>query len=182
MFELLRENLQRPRDRRQLLLPVVEAAAALHELQVVDDEHVEAVLELEPPRLGAHLEDADRRRVVDEHLRVVQPRERVDEPRVVLLAEEPAAEPVRVDARLGREHAHEQLLLRHLEAEDADGLAGLDAAVQRDVQHEARLAHRRPRRDDDEVRLLEAGRHLVEIDEAARHAGDQPAVLPAAAR
>ena len=50
----------------------------------------------------------------------------VDEPRVVLLAEEAAAEPVRVDARLGREHAHEQLLLRHFQAEDADGLAGLD--------------------------------------------------------
>ena len=118
-----------------------------------------------------------RRRVVDEHLGVVQPRERLDQPRVVLLAEEPAAEPVRIDARLGRQHAHEQLLLRHLEAEDADGLAGLDAAVQRHVQHEARLAHRRPRRDDDQVRLLEARRHLVEIDEPARHAGDEALVL-----
>ena len=56
-------------------------------------------------------------------------------------------------------------------------LAGLDRRVQRHVQDEARLAHRRPRGDDDEVRLLEAGRHLVEIDEAGRHAGDQPLVF-----
>ena len=68
--ELLREDLERPRDRRQLLLAALEPAAALHQLQVVDDEHVEAVLQLEPARLGAHLEDADRRRVVDEDLRV----------------------------------------------------------------------------------------------------------------
>ena len=31
-------------------------------------------------------------------------------------------------------------------------------------------------------RLLEAGRHLVEIDEAARHAGDEAACAAAAAR
>ena len=58
-FEFLGENLQRSRDRRKLLLPVVELPAALHQLQVVDDQHVQAVLHLEPPGLGAHLENAD---------------------------------------------------------------------------------------------------------------------------
>ncbi len=47
----------------------------------------------------------------------------------------------------------------------------------RDVQHEAGLSHRRPGRDDDQVAPLEAARHLVEIDEAGRHAGDEPLVL-----
>ena len=175
--ELLGENLQRPGNRRQFLLPVLEPPAPLHELEVVDDQHVESVLELEPPRLGTHLEDADRRRVVDEHFRVVEPAEGVDQPGVVLLAEKPAAEAVRVDPRFRRQHAQEQLLFRHFQAEHAHRLPGLDAAVERHVQHEAGLPHRRARGDDHQVGFLESRRHLVEIDEAARHAGDQPLVL-----
>jgi hypothetical protein len=85
----------------------------------------------------------------------------------------PAAQPVRVDARLAGEHAQEQLLLRHLEAEHADGHVGLGADVLRDVQHEAGLAHRRAGRDDDQIRRLQPRRHLVEIGEAGRDAGDQ---------
>ena len=140
-------------------------------------EQVEAVLGLQPPRLGAHLEDADRRRVVDEDARLGERAERVRQPAVVLLAQEPTAEPVRIDAGLGRQHAHEQLLFRHLEAEEADRHVGRRADVERDVEHEARLPHRRPRRDEHEVGRLEAGGHLVEIDETGRHAGDQALVL-----
>ena len=98
---------------------------------------------------------------------------RVRQLREVALAEEPGAQPVRVDAGLGRQHAQEQLLLRHFEAEEADRHVGLRADVLRDVEHEARLAHRRPRRDDDEVGRLEPGHHLVELDEPGRHAGDE---------
>ena len=137
----------------------------------------EAVLGLEPARLGAHLEHADRRGVVDEHPRLGERAERVRQPAVVLLAQVAAAEPVRVDPRLGRQHAHEQLLLRHFQAEEADGHVGLGADVLRDVEHEAGLAHRRARRDQHQVRRLQARGHLVEIDEAGRHAGDQPLVL-----
>src|SRR5438477_2955509 len=45
--------------------------------------------------------------------------------------------------------------LRHLEAEDADRHVGPGPDVLRHVQHEARLSHRRPRRDDHEVRGLQ---------------------------
>ena len=45
--------------------------------------------------------------------------------------------------------------------------------VLRDVQDERGLADRRPRRDDDEIARLKAGRHLVEIGEPRRHAGDE---------
>ena len=133
----------------------------------------QAVLGRQAPALGAHLEHADRRRVVDEDLRLAQRADRLRQPAPVALAEKPAAQPVRVDARLGGQHAEEQLLLRHFEAEHADRHVGLGADVLRDVQHEARLPHRRTRRDDDEVRRLKPGRHLVEIGEAGRHAGDQ---------
>ena len=53
----------------------------------------------------------------------------------------------------------------------------VDADVLRDVQDEAGLAHRRARGDEHEVGRLQARRHLVEIDEAGGHAGDQPLVL-----
>ncbi len=66
-----------------------------------------------------------------------------------------------------------KIFLRHFEAEHADGHVGLGPDVLRDVQHEARLAHRRARRDDDQIRGLQPRRHLVEIGEAGRHARDQ---------
>ena len=67
-------------------------------------------------------------RVVDEQLRLAQRLERVRDLPVFLLADLPAQQAVGVDLRLGREHAHEQLLFRHFEAEEAG-----DAAVGRDV-------------------------------------------------
>ena len=98
---------------------------------------------------------------------------------VVVGREVAAAQAVRVDPRLGGEQADEQLLRRHLQAEEADRHRPL--AVERDVlgdvQHEAGLAHRRPRRDDHHVARLQAGRHLVQLGEPGRHARDQAAVL-----
>ena len=46
-----------------------------------------------------------------------------------------------------------------------------------DVEHQAGLAHRRARRDDDQVAALEAARHLIDVVEAGRHAGDEALVL-----
>ena len=176
-LQFLREDLQRPRNGREFLLAVVEPAAPLHQLKVIDDEHVEAVLHLQASCLGAHFEDADRRGVVDEDLGVVHARERGHQPVVVVFAQEPAAEAVGVHARLGRQQAHEQLFLGHLEAEDPHALARLDGAVHRHVEHEARLPHRRPGRDDDQVGRLEPRRHLIEIDKPARNARDQALVF-----
>ena len=85
----------------------------------------------------------------------------------------PGAQPMAVDARLGGEHAEEQLFLRHFEAEDADRASGFRPDVLRDVQDERGLADRRPRRDDDEIARLKARRQLVEIGESRRHAGDE---------
>ena len=61
------------------------------------------------------------------------------------------------------QQAQDELLLAHLEAEDADALALLDGGVLGDVEREARLADRRPGREDDQVALLEAGRERVEV-------------------
>ena len=132
---------------------------------------------LEAARLGAHLEHADRRGIVDEHLRFGERAQGVRQAAVILLVEMPGPEPMRVDSRLGRQHAHEQLLFRHLEAEKPDDHGGGRTDVLRHVQHQAGLPHRRTSGDDNQVPALEAGRHVVEIREAARHAGDRPLVL-----
>ena len=135
------------------------------------------MLRLEAARLRAHLEHADRRRVVDEHARLGERAERVRQLAVVLLVQVAAAKAMRVDARFGRQHAHEQLLLGHLQAEEADRLVGGGADVLRHVQHEAGLAHRRARGHDHEIARLEAGRHFVQIVEPAGDAGDRPLAL-----
>src|SRR5262249_46038594 len=57
-LQLLGEPLQRSRDRGELRLTALETAAPLHQLDVVDDEQVQAVLGLKAARLRAHLEDA----------------------------------------------------------------------------------------------------------------------------
>ncbi len=51
-----------------------------------------------------------------------------------------------------------------------------DGGVLRDVEREARLADRRPGREDDQVALLEAGRERVEVREPGADAADLAAV------
>ena len=88
----------------------------------------------------------------------------------------PAAQPLRVDVGDAREQAQDELLLAHLEAEDADALALLDRGVLGDVEREARLADGRAGGDDDQVALLEPGGQRVEVGEAGADAADLAAV------
>ena len=148
----------------------------LHQLEVVDDDEVQAGLRLEPARLGAQLHRADVRRVVDVHRRFGQRVHGRRDPGEVHLLEEAGAQALRVDVGDAREQAQDELLLAHLEAEHADALALLDGGVLGDVEREARLADRRAGRDDDQVALLEAGRQRVEVREAGADAADLAAV------
>ena len=73
---------------------------------------------------------------------------------------------------LGREHAERQLLLAHLEREDADRLVLPDRHVLGDVERQTRLAHSGAAGDDDQVRRIEPAAHLVEVGEARRQADE----------
>ena len=75
-----------------------------------------------------------------------------------------------------REEPEDELLLAHLEAEDADTLLLVDRRMLGDVEREARLADAGASRDDDEVALLEARRQRIEVGEAGPYAADLPAV------
>ena len=70
-----------------------------------------------------------------------------------------------------------ELGLRHLEREEGDGLLLLDGDEVRDVRHYRRLAHGRPRGEDDQVARLEAAGDLVEIREPGGRAGQVPLSL-----
>jgi hypothetical protein len=61
------QGLERPGDEADLLHAVLAATAAfaLHQLEIVQDNHVDAALVVEAEGLGAHLRDADHRGIVD---------------------------------------------------------------------------------------------------------------------
>src|SRR5687768_8910448 len=79
---------------------------------------------------------------------------------------------LRVDLRLGAQHALDELLRRHLEAQHEHGAAERDAHVLGDVEREGRLSHAWASGDDDEIRRLEARRLEIELLEAGGDAGD----------
>ena len=102
--------------------------------------------------------------------------ERVRDLAVLALPDLAAQQAIGVDLRLRREHAHEQRLLRHFEAEEP-GHAAVRGHVLADVQHQAGLAHRRAGGDDHQVAGLQAARLAVDVVEAGRDAGDVALVL-----
>ena len=141
--EFLRQAFQLARNLRDLLLARLDAArGAGHQLQVVNDDQVEALLlRGEPPGLRAHLQHRDARRVVYENLRVGERAQGAGEPRPLVARQIPAAEAVRVHPPLRAEHPHHQRLLRHLQREDGDDRPRLNRRVLRERQAEARVVN-----------------------------------------
>ena len=114
-------------------------------------------------------------RVVDVDGRLGERVHRRGDPREVHLLEEAAPKALRVDVRDARQQPEHELLLAHLQAEDADRLPVAHGRVLGDVQREARLADAGPSGEDHEVALLEPGRECVQV----REAGADPAHLAA---
>ena len=75
------------------------------------------------------------------------------------------------------QQTQDELLLAHLEAEDADGLALAHGGVLREVEREARLTDAGPGGEDDQVRLLEPAGQRVQVREAGADAADLALVL-----
>src|SRR5438132_2074841 len=169
--ELLGQGLERARDLGDLLLPVLGVPAP-HELEIVDDDEVEAVLGLHASRLGPRLEHGQGGRVVDVDGRLREPARGVGEARPVARVEVTRAHLVRIHAPLRAEETLDELLLGHLEAQDEDATLAPHARVLGDVHGEGGLAHGGPPRNDDEIARLEARGLLVEPGEARGQSGD----------
>src|SRR5262245_59120124 len=169
--ELLGQRLEGAGNLRDLLLAVLRAATP-HELEVVDHDHVEAVLRLPAPRLRPCLEHGERGGVVDEDGRLGEPACRVGQARPVARVEIAGAHLVGVDPALRAQEALHELLLGHLEAQHEHPLVIAHAGVLGDVHGKGRLPHGGPARDDDEIARLEARGQLIELAEAGGESGD----------
>src|SRR5690606_13325392 len=114
--------LERPRDVADFLDAVLAARArlALHELQVVDDDEVEAPFGGEAARLGAKLRRRKHWRVVEPDVRLGKNTRSADNAALLELGLLAEAQAGRINARLGREQAHGELLGRHLERKEDD--------------------------------------------------------------
>ena len=178
------DRFQASRDLRNLLVPRLDLSFDGHQLEVVDHDHVEAGLHLQPPRFGAHLHDVDAGRVIDEDLRLGQARGGVGEVAPVPLAEHARPDEVIGDAGLRRKDAEADLLLRHFQREDADRVQPLrrrpriagaigDGDRFGHVHHKGRLPHRRPCGNNYQILRLEPRGEFVESVVAGGDAGDQ---------
>ena len=92
------------------------------------------------------------------------------------LGQEAVADVAQVDPRAGAEHAQDQLVGGHFQAEHAHRHLQLQRHVLGDVHGQRGFAHRRPRRDDDHFALMQAGGHFVEIGKAGGNAGQHALV------
>jgi hypothetical protein len=146
-------------------------------LQVIDHDEVEAVLGLEPPRLGADVHDAGAGLVVDVDLGLRQAAEGAADPVPLAVVDLAEAEAVRVDPGLHREQPLDELVGAHLHAEDADRVAVADGGAVGHAQRHACFSHARPGGQDDQVGLLEAAGEGVHVAEAGGDADEGAPVL-----
>ena len=191
--QLLRQRLQIGGDLGDLLHAVLRGAPARagDELQVVDDQEVEAALPLQPARAGGELADRDAAGLVDVERDALHLLRHLDDAVELILVDGAAADVGGGDARLLGEDAGRELLGRHFQREEADDAAvdGLDRAVGLllaapgardvvgDVGGERRLAHAGAAGEDDQVGVLQAAHQPVEVVEPGGEAGQVAGAL-----
>ena len=116
--ELLREELQRTADLRDLLLAVVGASSerAGHQLQVVDDDELQPLAPRpHPPRLRSDVDDVHVAGVDDVQRYVVQHLSRLDDTGPVVGTDPFVADAIPRHLRLRAQQPHADLIAGHLE-------------------------------------------------------------------
>ena len=143
-----------------------------HQLQVVYDDQVDAVLALQAPGFCPRLENGDPRGIVDVDRGLGQLAYLPRQAEPVVVAQAAGSKLVQIDPGLEAEQPLRDLLLGHFEAEDRHPFPGLDRGVAGHAQGQRRLADARTRREDDEIPRLQAGCQVVEIGKACVDPGD----------
>ncbi len=185
--EFLRQGFELGGDLGDFLHAVFLAAArrARQQLQIVDDQQIEAALALEPARAGGKLRHRKAAGLVDVERQVLQFDRVILDLLEIGLADGAAPDLVGWNAGLFGDDTGGQLLGRHFEREEADDAAvdgdgmavGLYFAapgagdVVADIGGERGLAHAGTAGDDDQVGRLQAPHHAVEIVEPGGDAG-----------
>ena len=171
--------LQPPRDPRHLLLTWIPRIVRLDQLEVVDHDHRQPLLPLEPAGHRGDFGERAARCVVDEQRRRPDLGRLLHEAAPVFLRDRAVAEPVAVDLGGGAEQSVGEFEGRHFEAHKQHGLLEIDRRMLRDIHREGRLAHTWAGRQDHQFRVVKAAAELVEVGEARLHAADRVLVLHA---
>ncbi len=170
-----RQYLKRARDFGYLLHHGVGrlGGGGGHELKVVHDQEIEAVLVMQAASRGTHLQNVGARLVVDVNRGFGESRHgRLHRLEFLIALQFTGTKLPRVDTGLRSQHAVDELLGAHLEREDADGLLVLHGGIASQVERESSLTHGRARGQDDQVRLLKSGQKVVDGGEAGGDAAD----------
>ena len=124
--ELLGELLQAAADLGNFLDAIVVGvlARALEQLEIIDDDHADALLPLQPAGAGAQRGDGQAGRVVDVERQALQFGRGAGQLAEFLLADLAHAQVLGADPRLLGEDASRELVGRHFEAEQRDRRAG----------------------------------------------------------
>ena len=72
---------------------------------------------------------------------------------------------------LQREQTIYKLFFGHLKTEDGNGLLLTERHMLGNVQYKRCLSHRRTRRHQDQIRTLQTGEFVIQINEACRNSG-----------
>ena len=132
------------------------------------------MLALHAPQLGVDVHQIHARRIVEKQRRLRQICQRDLQLAPLIRVQISGAKFVLIHARGGAQQARQQARRRHFEREHRHRLAHLRMRrhVLRDVQRQRRLAHRRPRRQDEQFAAVQPAGHFIELREAGAQAAD----------
>ena len=170
-IQLARERLQGAADLGDLLVPGKILFLGRNEREIVDEYDFDRVVRLHAAGLGAQIEQLEVRGVFNIQRSVVQTPGRVGDLVKVGRPQQSGADAVRIEARFGGQQPLHQGHGRHLQRKEPDRLALLHGHIGGHGERQRGLAHRRPRPDYHELRILKPAGQIVEIGKPARYAG-----------
>ena len=166
-LDLLGEEFECAGELRDLLLAGLDLLSRGHQLQVVDDDELEAHLLFEAAALRPNLDERHVRAVVDVERGVVDAAPRRGDRGPVAGVDGSLAHVLQGDGGLGGEQAHRDLAAAHLEREEDRRHVVLDRRRAGEVEREGRLSERGPCGDDDQLARVEAVREVVQLGESS---------------
>ena len=113
-IQLARDGLNAAADLTDLLLATFRSGV-IHQLHVVDHQHLDVVLKLQPPRFRAQFQDREPRRVIDPDRRLGELVHGHRQMMKLLALEQSFADFLRVDLRAAAHQALRELLLAHFQ-------------------------------------------------------------------
>ena len=126
------------------------------------------MLLLHAPRLGAHLQERQTGRVINEYWRILQAVARTHDAPPFLARQHVFAEFLPIHAALRAQDALYQLLLTHFQTEERHPI-GSGCHVLRHIESKRSLTHRWARRQDDHLAALQTAEHLIKFIKTGRY-------------